>query len=121
MCPVHNWLLKFVNVAGSMSCVEKEFKLTGRKYEEHKGVRFYTGECALVVEVWLHRVDEDVSGLTFQLWDPSADTDASQAPEAMIVNPSELRAAVFDLREVIPLQLEAVAGGGLHACVRAAK
>jgi hypothetical protein len=30
----------------------------------------------------------------------------------MIVNSSELRAADFDLREVIPLQLEAVARGG---------
>jgi hypothetical protein len=29
----------------------------------------------------------------------------------MIVNSSELRAAGFDLREVIPLQLEAVARG----------
>jgi hypothetical protein len=31
---------------------------------------------------------------------------------AMIVNSSELRAAGFDLREVIPLQLEAEARGG---------
>jgi hypothetical protein len=30
----------------------------------------------------------------------------------MIVNSSELRAAGFDLREVIPLQLEAAACGG---------
>jgi hypothetical protein len=30
----------------------------------------------------------------------------------MIVNFSELRSAGFDLREVIPLQLEAVARGG---------
>jgi hypothetical protein len=60
-------------------------------------------------------VDEDTSGLTFEAfeeWDPSADTDASQAPMAMIVNSSELRAAGFDLREVIPLQLEAAARGG---------
>ena len=43
----------------------------------------------------------------------SADTDASQAPVAMIVNSSELRAAGFDLREVLPLplQLEAARGG----------
>ena len=31
---------------------------------------------------------------------------------AMIVNSSELRAAGFDLREVIPLQLEAAVRGG---------
>ncbi len=37
-------------------------------------------------------MDEDASGLTFEEWDPSADSDASQAPVAMIVNSSELRA-----------------------------
>jgi hypothetical protein len=46
-----------------------------------------------VVDVWLHRVDEEDSGLTFEKWDPSADTDASQAPVAIIVNSSELHAA----------------------------
>ena len=51
-----------------------------RKYEEYKGVRFGNGDCALVVDVWLHRVDEDDSGLTFEEWDPSADTDASEVP-----------------------------------------
>ena len=49
-----------------------------------------------MVDVWLHRVDEDASGLTFQEWDPSADTDASQAPAAIIVNSSD-----FDMRVVI--------------------
>jgi hypothetical protein len=33
-----------VKVSGIMTCVEKEFKLTDRKYEEYKGVRFYNGE-----------------------------------------------------------------------------
>jgi hypothetical protein len=51
-------------------------------------------------------VDEDASGLTFEEWDPSADTDTSKVPVAMIVNSSKLRTAGFDLREVIPLQLE---------------
>ena len=64
-----------------------------------------------MVDVWLHRVDEDSSGLTFEEWDPSADTDASQAPVAMIVNSSELCAAGFDLRKVILLQLEATVRG----------
>ena len=36
------------------------------------------------------------------------DTDASEAPVAMIINSSELCATGFDLREVIPLQLEEV-------------
>ncbi len=56
--------------------------------------------------VWLYRVDKDTSGLMFE--DPSADTDDAQVPMAIIVNLSELRAADFDLREVIPPQLEAV-------------
>jgi len=34
-----------------MSCVEKEFKLGSRKYEEYKGVHFRDGDCALVVDV----------------------------------------------------------------------
>jgi hypothetical protein len=55
-----------------------------RKFEEYKGCRFYNGDCALVMDVWLHRVDEDDSGLTFEEWDPSADTDASTSPVAMI-------------------------------------
>jgi hypothetical protein len=52
----HNWILKFGKVAGSMSCVEKKFKLAAapRKYEEYKGLRFRDGDCTLVVDVWLH-------------------------------------------------------------------
>jgi hypothetical protein len=114
--PGHFWLLKFGKIPGSNSCVEKEFKLGTRQYEEYKGVRFGNGDCALLVDVCLHRVDEDVSGLTFEEWDPSADTDASESPMAMIVNSSELRAAGFDLREVIPLQLETAARGGQRTC-----
>ena len=40
--------------------------------------------------VWLHRVADDLSGLTFQEWDPSAGTDDTSAPVAMLVNSSEL-------------------------------
>ena len=43
--------MKFGKVAGSMSCVEKEFKLTTHKYEEYKGRRFYNGDYTLVVDV----------------------------------------------------------------------
>ncbi len=92
--------------------MEKKFKLGARKYEEYKGVLIGNGDCALVVDVWLHRVDEDVSGLTFEEWDPSADTDAFEAPMTMIVSSSELCAAGFDLREMIPLKLETVVCGG---------
>ncbi len=66
-------------------------------------------------------MDEDTSGRTFEEWDPSADTDVSEAPVAMIVNSSELRAAGFDLREVIPLKLEAVACGGQRTRAAALK
>ncbi len=89
-----------------------------RKCEEYKGSRFYNGDCTLVVDVWMNRVDEDVSGLTFEEWDPSADTNASQVPVGMIVNSSELCATGFDLREVIPLQLEAVARRGPQTDLR---
>jgi hypothetical protein len=50
----------------------------------------------------MNRVDEDDSGLTFEEWDPSVDSNTSQAPVAMIVNSSELGAAGVNLREVIP-------------------
>ncbi len=63
-------------------------------------------------------MDEDASGLTFEEWDPSADTDASEAPVAMIVKSSELRAAGFDLREVLPVQLEEATRGA--RCTRGA-
>ncbi len=62
--------------------------------------------------MWLYRVDEDVSGLTFEEWDPSADTDGSESPVVIIVNSSKLCAAGFDLREVISLQLEVMSHGG---------
>ena len=65
MCPGYNWLQKFGKVGGRMRCVE-EFMWDPRKFEEYKGRRFYNGDYTLVVDVWLHRVDEDDSGLTFE-------------------------------------------------------
>ncbi len=53
-----------------------------------------------------------MSGLTFQEWDPSAGSDDTSAPVAMLVNSSELRAADFPLTEVRPLQLDSVSRGG---------
>jgi hypothetical protein len=97
-----------------MSCVEKKFELQGRKckWEEYKGTRYSDGDSALVVEMWLHRVADDLSGLTFQEWDPSAGSHDTSVPVAMLVNSSELRAADFPLAEVRPLQLVTVALGG---------
>ncbi len=57
-----------------------------RQCEEYKGRRFYNGDCTLVVDVWVYCVDEDVSGLTFEDWDPSVDTDVSQSPVATTRN-----------------------------------
>jgi hypothetical protein len=45
-----------------------------RKWEEYRGTRYYDGDSALVVELWLHRVADDLSGLTFQERDPSVGT-----------------------------------------------
>ena len=112
MRPGHFWICKFGTVPGSMSCVEKKFELHGRKWEEYRGTRYYDGDSALVVELWLHRVADDLSGLTFQEWDPSSGTDDTSAPVAMLVNSSELRAADFHLAEVRPLQLDVVTRGG---------
>ncbi len=81
--PGHFWLLKFGKVPGINRCVEKKFKLGTRKYEKYN----------------------------FEEWDPSTDTDSSEAPVSMIVNSSELCSVGFDLREVIPLQLETVVSG----------
>ena len=77
-----------------------------------KGTRYSDGDSALVVDLWLHRVADDLSGLTFQEWDPSAGSDDTSAPVAMLVNSSELRATDFPLAEVRPLHLDAVARGG---------
>jgi len=69
---------------------------------------------ALVIKRWLNRVDEDASGLTFEEWDPASEADTSQEPVAMIINSSELRAAGFKLKEVLPPQLESAARGGMR-------
>ena len=105
MRPGHHWLFKFGDAGNGTSC-EKKFKLTCRSWEDYEGTRFYNGQQALVVERWLNRVEEDASGLIFEEWNPTQDADASQPPVAMLVNSSELRAAGFTLREMIPPALE---------------
>jgi hypothetical protein len=103
----HFWICKLGTVPGSMSCVEKKFELqvSKCKWKEYKGTRYSHGDIALVVELWLHRVADDTSGL-------SAGTVDTSVPVAMIVNSSELRATDFPLTEVSPLHLDAVARGG---------
>ena len=93
---------------------KKEYTLPSRKWVEYKGVRFYNGDRVVVIKRWLHRVDDDASGLTFVEWDPttSTDADANQPPVEMILNSSELRAAGFKLKDLLPPELEASARAG---------
>ena len=87
----------------------------------YKGTRFYNGDRALRVKRWLHRVDEDASGLIFEEWDPIKDANDSQTPAPMITNSSELRGAGFNLQEVIPPALEVAARSGrCTRCTRGA-
>ena len=117
--PGHHWLFELGD-AGDGTCLEtlpngkKEFTLAPRKWVDHKGTRFYNGDRVVIVKRWLHRVDEDASGLTFKEWDPKQDVDPNQPPVAMIINSSELRAAGFKLKELLPPELEQVARGGMQ-------
>ena len=110
--PGHHWLFEFGDAGDGTSCERAFSQLDRRKWEVYKDTRFYDGERALVVKRWLHRVEEDASGLTFEEWDPTKDADAEQPPVAMLVNSSEVRAAGFKLKEVLPLELEAAARSG---------
>ena len=116
--PGHGWLCELGD-AGNGSCVEHVCKVARASssragWEVYKGVRFYDGEKALTVKRWLHRVDEDASGLTFREWDPSEDElDADAQPAHMIINSSEMRGVAkagrevkAELREFLPPSLE---------------
>ena len=97
--------------------MEKSFSaLPHRSFEVYKGMRFYNGEKALTVKRWLHRMDADGSGLTFEDWDPSAeDLDPNAQPAFMIVNSSEVRGVATlgrgpkaELQEIPPAALRGV-------------
>jgi hypothetical protein len=77
--PGHHWLFEFGDAGNGTSC-EKDFTRLGRQGEVYKGTRFVNGDRALVVKRWLHRVDEDASGLTFEEWNPAQAVDTSQEP-----------------------------------------
>ncbi len=113
----HFWICKLGTFPGSMTSVERKFELQDRKckWEEYKGTRYSDGDNTLVVELLLHRVVDDVSGLAFQEWDPSPGSEDTSAPVAMLVNSSELCATDFPLTEVRPLQLDTMARGGRRA------
>ena len=57
-------------------------------------------------------MEEDESGLTFQEWTPDVDT--SRLSVTVLINLSELRAAGFKFKEVLPPTLETDARGGMH-------
>jgi hypothetical protein len=86
MWPKHFWICNLGTLLGSMTCVERKFELQNRKWkwEEYKGTRYSDGDNTLVVELWLHRVTDDLSGLTFHQWDPSAGSDDTSVPVAMV-------------------------------------
>ena len=65
-----------------------------------------------MIKRYLYRVEEDVSGLTFQEW--TQDVDTSRPPVTMIINSSELRASGFKLMEVLPPSPEATTRPGFH-------
>ena len=67
-----------------------------------------------MIKRWLSRVEEAASGLTFQEWDPAQHVDTSRPPVAMVISSSELRAAGFKLKEVLPPALEGSARAGLR-------
>jgi hypothetical protein len=109
--PGHHWLFEFGDTGDGTSC-EKEFTRLGRQGKVYKGTRFFNRDRALVVNRWLHRVDEDASGLTFEESsesNPTQSVDTLQEPAPMIINSNQLRAAGFKINKVIPPQLEAAA------------
>ncbi len=57
---------------------EKKFKVTNHKMEDYKGTHLYNRGHILTVMMinrWFNRVEEDVSGLTFEEWDPTQNVD----------------------------------------------
>ena len=102
MRPGHHWVFKFGDAEDGTNC-EKIFNLARHSWEDYKGTRFYKCQQALVVEQWLKPPEEDALGLTYEEWDLTQDTDASQPSVAILI----LRAAGFTLREAIPPALEA--------------
>ena len=72
---------------------------------------------AITVKRWLHRLDEDASGLTFEDWEPGeGELDPNAQPAFMVVNSSEVRGvaslgrdARAQLQELLPPELEGAA------------
>jgi hypothetical protein len=106
MRPDHHWLCEFGDAGDDTSC-ERQFNLGHHQYEDYRGTRFYIKDSVLVIKGWLNRVEEDESGLTFLEW--TSDVDTSRSPTAMLINSSELSAAGFKHKEVLPQSFEAVA------------
>jgi hypothetical protein len=111
---VAEWVVKVLHSVnpGVWGCVQAQTQWspeedTHMRPGHHRGTLFYNKDSALVIKRWFNRVEEDVSGLTFQEWTPDVDT--SRPPVSMLINSSELRSAGFKFKEVLPPALEAVA------------
>ena len=114
--PGHYWLFEFGD-AGDGTSFERSFtEVPRRSFEVYKGLRFYNCEHALCVKRWLHRIEADGSGLTFEDWNPSEDDlDPNAQPAFMLVNSSEVRGvatlgsgAKAELQEILPPALQGV-------------
>ena len=65
--PGHHWLCEFGD-AGNGTSSPKQFNLEHHTREDYRDTHFYKGDCTLVINRWINRVEEDVSGLTFEEW-----------------------------------------------------
>ena len=108
MSPGHNWVMKFGKFAGLL---KHELRREGVQVGPPTGLTFEVHRSHLRLRREGVQVGPPVSGLTFEEWDPSPDTDVSQDTVEMIVNSIHLCTTDFDLREVIPLQLKTVTRG----------
>ena len=78
------------------------------------GTRYYDGDSALIVELWLHRVADDFIGQDsgFRSGTPQRVLTMQVLRWQKLVNSSELCATDLHLPEVMPLQLDVVTHGG---------
>jgi len=53
----------------------------------------------LTIKRWINRVEEDVSGLTFQEWDPTQRVETSLPPVAMVITPANCVSLVSSSRK----------------------
>jgi len=122
--PGHGWVCELGDAGGDKGCIEETFKLPNtRSWKEHKGIRFYDGESALVVRRWFHRTDDDATGCTFVEQDLQRHAAPGAPPVAMLVSSTRLR-GIFGsehFKQIMPPALDLVSarlrrsGAGVNA------